>query len=503
MSARQPAVSDGSAGSDGSTRVIAAAEADALAEAVDAPGVPAEPDEHVVPPAFGTPLRRALIFTTVALGLLLSGVDQTIVASALPPMETDLGAGIEWTSWTITIYSLGQVMIMPLAGKLSDLYGRKLIFLLGAALFAVASVCCGFAPNVVLLIVFRGLQAIGGAAFMPSASGIIADTFGPSRDRALGMFTAIFPIGAVAGPVLGGLVVSVASWREIFFVSVPVALLLIVLGVFVLPVTPRRSVRALDVPGVLLMGGVILSAMFGIAFLGDGSRTIVSPWFLVPELLALVFVGFFILRIRTAQHPFIPPRFLVGKGFGILNVINLLHGAAGVGFASLVPLYAEYRFGIDPLRAGGLLSARALGMAVVAALAVYAMRRLGSRIPMQVGSSVAAIGLFGLALVPPTVDPWAWLFVAGGVAGVGVGFAIPASNNAILHLAPHDVAQISGLRGMFRHAGSIISVSIATALIARSTDPGGTLTVLFGVFAGVMLCLIPIIFFVPDRKGSW
>ena len=122
---------------------------------------------------------------------MMASVDQTIVATALPALQHDLHASVNWSSWTITIYALGQILMMPLAGKLGDQFGRKKIFLGAAVLFTAASLCCGFASNIYLLVGLRGLQALGGGAFMPSATGIVAQQFGRDRDRALGLFSKI------------------------------------------------------------------------------------------------------------------------------------------------------------------------------------------------------------------------------------------------------------------------------------------------------------------------
>src|SRR6201985_278861 len=160
--------------------------------------------------------RRNVIFAIVSIGLFMASVDQTIVATALPAIEKELHATINWSGWTISVYALGQVIAMPMAGKISDMYGRKKVFMISAAVFTVASLCCGFASNMALLLVPRFLQALGGGAFMPSATGIVADHFGPERDRAVGLFTSILPVGGIIGPIVGGVFVSYWSWRGIF-----------------------------------------------------------------------------------------------------------------------------------------------------------------------------------------------------------------------------------------------------------------------------------------------
>src|SRR6201996_5545092 len=194
--------------------------------------------------------RRKLIFTIVSIGLFMASIDQTIVATALPAIEKELHATINWSAWTISIYALGQVIAMPMAGKISDMYGRKKVFMVSAAIFTIASLCCGFAPNIAFMLVARFIQALGGGAFMPSATGIVSDAFGNQRDRAVGAFASIFPIGGIVGPVLGGVFVSYWSWRGIFLVNVSVGLALLALVIKFIPAHSQRVTRRIDVRGI-------------------------------------------------------------------------------------------------------------------------------------------------------------------------------------------------------------------------------------------------------------
>src|ERR1700689_4619968 len=235
------------------------------------------------PVAAGSAHGRHVVFAVVSLALLMASVDQTIVATALPAIQRELHAQVNWSSWTITIYALGQVLVMPLAGKIGDQYGRKQVFLGAAVLFTTASLCCGFANDIYLLIVLRAVQAIGGGGLMPSATGIVAEIFGTERDRAVGLFSSIFPIGGIIGPVLGGVFVTYWSWRGIFLVNIPVGIVLLILGAIFIPAIPRRPDRHLDIRGVALLGGTLLPAMLGIAYLGGSDGHVTSPEFLVPE----------------------------------------------------------------------------------------------------------------------------------------------------------------------------------------------------------------------------
>ncbi|SDS26784.1 MFS transporter [Microlunatus soli] len=451
--------------------------------------------------------RRRLVFGIVAMALFMASVDQTVVATALVAIQSDLGAGIEWSGWTITVYSLGQVIVLPLAGKFADMFGRKRVFLTAAVIFTVASLCCGLVDNIALLVVLRAIQSVGGGAFLPSASGIVADHFGPNRDRALGMFTSIFPIGGIVGPIIGGVFVSYWSWRGIFLVNVPLGVALIIMTVIFIPRDRAAGGSAqrnrIDVYGLALLAGLILGLMLGVTHLGGGG-SVLSIGFLLPEVLAVIALVLFVRHAKHGRSPFIPIRLLTGKGFGVMNLINLLHGCAAIGFGALVPLYAETRYGISTLEAGTLLTARAIGMILVASLATFALRRTGSRLPMLIGFSVLAVGMVTTALgAPPGISPYLWLSIASAVSGVGMGIALPASNNAILQLAPDAVAGISGMRAMFRQGGSILSISVATAVLAASTSPGNTLGHVFLVFSGLLILVLPLLIRVPEHRGSW
>ena len=268
----------------------------------------------------------------------------------------------------------------------------------------VASLCCGLASNIYLLIVLRAIQAIGGGAFMPSATGIVADLFGRDRDRAVGLFASIFPIGGIIGPVLGGLFVTYWSWRGIFLVNIPIGIILVVLGAIFIPVIPRRPDRHLDVGGVVLLGATLLAAMLGIGYLGGARSSPLSAYFLVPECVAAASATAFVRHSARARSPFISLRFLTGRGFGVMNLLNFLYGSAVLGFAPLIPLYAQDRYGLPALAAGTLLTARALGMIATAGLSVYLLRRTGYRWPIAVGFALCAAGLIATAASPHPLD---------------------------------------------------------------------------------------------------
>lgn len=447
--------------------------------------------------------RRWTIFALVSLALFMASIDQTIVATVLPDLQRDLHAQVNWSSWTITVYALGQVIVMPVAGALSDVYGRKRVFLTAVAVFTAASLACGLANDIYVLVGLRAVQALGGGAFMPSATGLVADVFGPDRDRAVGLFTSIFPIGAIVGPVLGGVFTTYWSWRGIFLINVPLGIAFVLLGRVLLPrARTGRAPARLDVAGIALLACTLFAAMLGITNLGGGSG-VSGAGFLVPVVVAAVAGVVFVRHTVNSPHPVIELRLLRGREFAAMNVFNFLFGAAALGFGALVPLYAENRYGLSTLSAGTLLTARAVGMMIISALVVYWLRRIGYRLPILAGSVIIAAGLVLLSLSPLFGSDYLWLALGAAVTGIGMGTAIPATNNAVLNMAPDKTAAISGLRGMFRQAGAITGISVTTAVMARASDPATAQSHVFIVFGALMLLSMPLILLIKDHRGAW
>lgn len=446
---------------------------------------------------------RYLVFAIVSTAMLMSSVDQTIVATALRTLQRDLHATVNWSTWTITAYALGQIIASPLAGAVSDQIGRKRTFLGAIVVFGLSSLACAFVDSIYVLVALRAVQALGGGAFIPSATGIVSDHFGRGRDRAIGMFASIIPIGGLLGPVLGGILVTYLSWRAIFLVNVPVSILVLLLAAAFIRDVRKPAVRRIDVLGIGLLAAGLLGLMLAISHMGERAATPGDVGFAAPGVVGLGMIAAFLVHSARERHPFLPLRLLVGRGFALLNLLNFLSGVSVLGFSALVPLYAQDRYGMSPLASGTLLTARAVGTMLVAGLATLALRRTGVRLPMITGSLVSGIGLVLLSLRPIGMSPYAWLSVAAAVTGLGLGISLPASNNAVLQLAPENTAAVAGLRGMFRQIGGITGVSIVGATIARSADPGMTQANIFICFAAILFCVAPAVLRVPEHRGQW
>jgi EmrB/QacA subfamily drug resistance transporter len=450
--------------------------------------------------------HRVAIFSVVAMALLMSSLDGTIVATALHAIQHGLHASINWTSWVITAYSVGLVLALSLAGKLSGRFGRRRFFLASVMIFAGASLCCGLADNIYLLIALRAVQAAGGAGFTPSATAIITENFGEARDKAVGLFGSIFPIGSMIGPIFGGLFVSYWTWRGIFFVNVPIGILLIIFCLRYVPRDPdgeSRARRPADLTGMALIGAGVLALMLGISYLGQAGASASAPLFIAPVIAGLLGLALFGRHIRRVPDPFIAPRLITGRGFGAVNVINILYGGAVAGMLALVPLYAVDRYHISALGSGTLLTAEGIAVITLSSLAAMGLRRTGYRWPLYTGSVIIAIGVAGLAIHPAGLSPYAWLAMTACVIGIGTGFSSPASRNAGLQLAPDQSAALAALRSTGRQVGQIAAVSITTSIIAQSAAPGQLQAKVFVAFAALLLACLPVISRVPEHRGSW
>jgi EmrB/QacA subfamily drug resistance transporter len=440
------------------------------------------------------------------MALLMSSLDGTIVATALHAIQDGLHTSINWTSWVITAYSVGLVLALSPAGKLSDRFGRRRFFLVSVAVFAGASLCCGLADNIYLLIALRAVQAAGGAGFTPSATGIITENFGQARDKAVGLFGSIFPIGSMIGPIFGGLFVSYWTWRGIFFVNVPIGILLIVCCLRYVPRDPEREAsarRPMDLTGMVWLGAGTLALMLGITYLGEVGASAASPLFIAPLSAGLLGLALFGRHIRRVRDPFIAPRLIAGRGFGAVNVINVLYGGAVAGLLALVPLYAVDRYHISALGSGTVLTAEGVAVITLSSLAAMALRRTGYRWPIYIGSAITAVGVAGLAIHPSGLSPYAWLAMTACVIGIGTGLSSPASRNAGLQLAPTQSAALAALRSTGRMVGQIVVVSITTAIIAQSASPGELQAKVFVAFAVLLVVCLPVIARVPEHRGAW
>jgi len=454
------------------------------------------------------PIRRVLVFSIIAMALMMMAIDSTIVATALHALQHDLNASINWVGWTMTAYSFGFLLLLPVTGKLSEEFGRRRVFLFSVSAFTIASLLCGLANNIYVLVALRAVQAAGGAGFTPSATGLIIDHFGDDRDRAVGLFGSIFPIGALIGPIFGGIFVTYWSWRGIFFVNVPIGIVSIWLARRFIPVDPPvrpgRERPQMDWPGMALLGVGLFTAMLAVSILGESG---VSPWsmsFVACVAIAVGSLWLFHRHIHRTAAPFIDPKLIHGPNFGAVNAVNIVYGGVRAGVVALLPLYATSRYGIDALASGTLLVAQGVATIALSLIGALALRRTGHRMPVYVGGTVVGIGVVLLAMHPPGgISAYTWLAGAALLIGAGGGGLNPATRNAGLQLAPKSSSTLASIRTMSLQVGQITTVSIVTAILTRVSDPGHTQALVFAITGLLFVVAMPLVTRIPEHKGAW
>ena len=436
----------------------------------------------------------------------MSAIDVTVVAVAFPHFIRDLHTNVLWAAWTISVYSIGVTAAMPLAGNLSDSFGRKKVFMCSLALFTAGSLACGLAPNIFVLIACRFFQGLGGASFLPTASGIVSDHFPENRETPIGLLSGTWSVGAIIGPNLGGWIVSQYSWRYIFYINFPVGIVLMCLIMMFLK-DPRRSSRQhVDFEGASFFSGAILFLMFGLTLIGEGfSRRSVS---VVAASLALSF-SFLLLFLRQekkAANPIVDMVLLKSTPFLAANLFNIIVGAAFLGVYAFVPFYATSVHRLSTLASGMILTPRSIGVIAASAITSFLLKRFGYRWPMVVGActiSFAAI-LLGQSSHLSGVLGGRWgiaelLSLLMLITGIGAGIINPAANNACIELMPEKVATIVGLRGMFRTVGGVLGVCAVTLVLHLSPDLNTGFRIVFTFFGIGLLGAIPLVFLMPAR----
>ena len=456
--------------------------------------------------------REYLFFALAGLSLLMFSIDATVVSVALPSMMEDLHTSLVWLGWTLTAYMLTQTAVMPLAGKLTESLGRMRVFLGCVALFTLGSLLCGLAPNIQTLIAFRVLQALGGGGILPSAAGIVAREFPDNRARMIGLFSSIFPIGGIVGPNLGGLIVQHWSWREVFLINVPIgALVLLVLWrqarTSEVEHTAQRSIDGL---GAVLFAAAISALLAALSLLGNDVSFVRSPLFWALLVGSVVLLAAFGWQELRAPEPVLEPRLVVRSPFLAVNAYNFVFGACVFGFFTFVPYFTVVQFGLSPAESGAVLTPRSAVMMAASALASMYLVRWGYRGPMLAGMALLVLTLLMLS------QGWSELLLPGGVrlgpfpltasilvlAGVGMGLAAPASNNAILDLLPERTAVVTGIRGVFRSTGGVIGTAVIVLGLELAPDKAAGLRTIFLILAGLLLLTVPLTLAIPDSARA-
>jgi len=423
--------------------------------------------------------NRYLLFAITATATLAFAMQFSMVSVALPELTTDLDAPLRWTGWVVTVFLIGQVVSMPLAGRLAERYGARNLFIVGFIFFSLSSFGAAISPNVWVLIATRALQGAAGGVLLPAAMGMIGEAFKENRARPIGLLGSIAPIGGIIGPSLGGVIVDHLGWRWTFALNIPLGPLVLVAGLLFMPrgTTIRRS-GSIDYAGIGLLGLTITSLVFALTELGRPSAETNYPLVGGAALVSVVSLGLLGLRLTRAAHPVIDLDLLRRHEFLFANLLSFFFGAALLSIFSLLPLYVQSRYGMNASEAGALVTPRAAAMVVAAMVASMALPLTGYRRPIVFGillmSSSMVVLSFGIK--DPTVlgislSSFVWIGIVAALMGISFGIVTPSLNNASLDHAPDRIPAVNGLRGMFMNLGGVVGVSVVLLIVSHSSEP--------------------------------
>jgi EmrB/QacA subfamily drug resistance transporter len=422
-------------------------------------------------------------------GVLMGALDIAIVGPALPAIRDGFGVDERAVAWIFTLFLLFDLIGTPLLATLSDLRGRRAIYVLSVGLFAAGSLVVALAPSFSVLLLGRALQGFGAGGIFPVASAVIGDLFPVERrGRALGLIGAVFGIAFLVGPVLGGVLLHF-GWRWLFLVNLPIAALVVVGALRLLPSTRAEHARSIDFVGLGLLTLAVFALAFGLNGLDAAAigASLASPrvWpFLVGG--ALLAPAFWRWESRQA-HPLLRPDFLRQRQVRIASALAV---GAGLTEASVVfaPALLVAAFGVTAARAAFMLLPIVLAMAVGAPLAGRMLDRVGSRAVIVTGAALVGVGLL---LVPVLDSSVTGFYCAGVVIGFGLAALVGSSlRYIILNEAPPTARGISqGVLTVFTSIGQLIGAALVGALVASHGGSTGGYSLAFAVIGAVMLLL--------------
>ena len=350
--------------------------------------------------------RTLIVFFGLMLGMLLAALDQTIVSTALPRITNDLG-GFEHYSWVFSAYMLGATVTVPLYGKLSDIYGRRPLFLIGITLFSTGSVISGLATSMGMLIAGRAVQGLGAGGLIPLAIAAIGDIIPPRRRGKWQGFTgAVFAASSVLGPAVGGWLTDNGSWRWCFFVNLPLAAVALAVVWFGFVRRPAPAKHSLDYVGALLLTTGAASGLLA-AVWGGTQYPWTSPIIVFLFVAAVVLTTAFVLWERRAEEPILPLDLFEGRTFSAATVASFAVGAAMFGAIIYVPLFVQRVLGESASASGAVLTPLMLGIIAASIVAGQLVSRTGHYRPvLMAGPPLLAAGFLLLSRIDQhTNDP--------------------------------------------------------------------------------------------------
>lgn len=460
--------------SDRQERAAAARAASGVVPSTDSrPG--SQPQPPASPPDTQVVDRKQLriVFGGLILALVMASLDQNIVATALPRIASELG-GLAHISWVVTGFMVAATITTPLYGKLSDMYGRRRLFIVSITVFLGASLLCGLAQTMNQLIAFRALQGLGAGGLLTLSQTVIGDLVSPrERGRYQGLFTGAFAVSSVAGPVLGGVLTTTFSWRWVFLVNLPVGAVALVLIIVGLPASRRGARHEVDYAGALLLA---LSTASVLLLLSWGGSVIawISPWTVLLLALAGTALFHFLRQERRAKEPVLNLSLFSIRPFVVCVIASGMMAFAMMGSLVFLPLYFQLVLGQTPTHAGLMMLPQVAMMLVSSIGGGQISSRTGRfKLLMLIGLGLEITGLVVLAVLAHLGAAPAAFLLALGILGLGMGVGMPNATVIVQNSVPRQALGAGTASMAFvRSLGGALGVALSGGIMAATLRAG-------------------------------
>src|SRR6266567_3011868 len=411
-----------------------------------------------------------LVLVVLTTGFFMILLDTTIVNVAIPVMSKGLNAPLDEILWVLNAYILVYAVLLITAGRLGDLFGQRNMFALGLAVFTLASALCGFSQDASELIAARVLQGIGGALLTPQTLAILTSIFPPERrGAAFGVWGGVAGLATVAGPTIGGAIITYISWRWIFFINVPIGIAALMATFLVIPdLRPGRH-HGWDLPGIVIATAGLFAIVFGLI---EGQRyswgQIESYGITIPEVIGagVVLIVLFLIWERFQTEPLVPLSLFADRNFAVANWIS---AAISFGMLSMFlpfTIYLQSARGFSALVAGLTLAPMSLVSMVTAPFAGRFADKVGGKYILMAGISLFTIGMGSMAFVAGPDSTWINFLAPAIVAGLGIGMTFaPMTTVAMRNIEPRVAGAASGVLNTIRQIGAAIGSAVIGALL--------------------------------------
>ncbi len=408
--------------------------------------------------------RLGLLIAGLMIAMLFGALDGTIVGTAMPRIVGELG-GLDLMAWLTTAYMLSSTVVVPIAGKLADLIGRRIVYVTGLLIFIAGSALCGLSQNMTELILFRALQGIGGGIMMPMAMIIIGDIFtGKQRAKWQGVFGGIFGLASVIGPQIGGWIVDASNWRWVFYINLPVGILAVIIIAAALPKHRAAGSVRFDIPGIATMVVGVVSLLLALTF--GGKDYAWTSWQIIGLFaVSLVSLLCFVRIEAKADEPVLPVYLFKNKTFSVINGIGFLMSVGMFGAIMFVPLFMQGIVGVSATASGTVMTPMMITMVVSSMIGGQLVQKVGIRIQMAAGMIIVAAGFALLS----TMGSDTGKIVASSymmILGLGIGLVMPLLTLILQETFPKsELGVVTSSSQFFRQIGGTFGMTVLGAMM--------------------------------------